>query len=62
MTTRAVYMSDRGTPEQTRDRGEDSRKTDTGAATPSDKPGETAASASERVAAHLAAILRRNRR
>jgi hypothetical protein len=61
-TTRAVCMSDRGNPEQTRDRREEGRKTDTGAAALSDKRAEIAASASERVAAHLAAILRRNRR
>ena len=61
-TTRVVCMSDRGKPEQTRDRRKEDRKTDTGAATSSDKPVETASSASERVAAHLAAILRRNRK
>ena len=62
MTTRVVCMSDRGKPKQTRDRREEDRKTDTGAATSSDKPVETASSASERIAAHLAAILRRIRK
>jgi hypothetical protein len=61
-TTRAVGMSDRGNPEQKRDRREEGRKTDTGAATSSDKPVVTASNASDRIAAHLAAILRRNRR
>ena len=51
-------MSDRGNPEQTRDRREEGRKTDTGAATSSDKRVETAPSASDRIAAYLAAILR----
>ena len=55
-------MSDRGKPGQTRDRGKEGRKADTGAATSTDKPVETASNASDRIAAHLAAILRRNRK
>jgi hypothetical protein len=55
-------MSERDKPEQKRDRRKEGRKTDTGAATSSDKTGETASNASDRVAAHLAAILRRNRK
>jgi hypothetical protein len=55
-------MSDRDNPEQKQDKRKEGRKTDTGAATSSDKTGETASNGSDRIAAHVAGILRRIRK
>jgi hypothetical protein len=55
-------MSDRGNPEQKQDQRKEGRKTETGAATSSDKPVETASNASDQIAAHVTGILRRIRK